>query len=59
MVMLTKLLKQIYINSKIIVVTDRIDLDGQIHETFENTDVKAGRASSGSDLIESYKVALA
>ena len=52
MVMLTKLLKQIYINSKIIVVTDRIDLDGQIHETFENTDTKAGRASSGSDLIE-------
>ena len=52
MVMLTKLLKQIYINSKIIVVTDRIDLDGQIHETFENTDVKAGRASSGSDLVE-------
>ena len=52
MVMLTKLLKKIYINSKIIVVTDRIDLDGQIHETFENTDVKAGRASSGSDLIE-------
>ncbi|WP_107708981.1 type I restriction endonuclease subunit R [Campylobacter concisus] len=52
MVMLTKLLKQIYISSKIIVVTDRIDLDGQIHETFENTDVKAGRASSGSDLIE-------
>ena len=52
MVMLTKLLKQIYINSKIIVVTDRIDLDGQIHETFKNTDVKAGRASSGSDLIE-------
>ena len=52
MVMLTKLLKQIYINSKIIVVTDRIDLDGQIHDTFENTDVKAGRASSGSDLIE-------
>ena len=52
MVMLTKLLKQIYINSKIIVVTDRIDLDGQIHKTFENTDTTAGRASSGSDLIE-------
>jgi len=52
MVILTKLLKQIYISSKIIIVTDRIDLDGQIHETFENTDVKAGRASSGSDLIE-------
>ena len=52
MVMLTKLLKQIYPNSKIIVVTDRIDLDGQIHKTFENTDTTAGRASSGSDLIE-------
>jgi len=52
MVMLTKLLKQIYPNSKIIVVTDRIDLDEQIHDTFKNTDIKAGRASSGSDLIE-------
>ena len=52
MVILTKLLKQIYPNSKIIVVTDRIDLDEQIHGTFKNTDVKAGRASSGSDLIE-------
>ena len=52
MVMLTKLLKQIYPNSKVVVVTDRIDLDEQIHETFKNTDIKAGRASSGSDLIE-------
>ena len=52
MVMLTKLLKQIYPNSKIIVVTDRIDLDEQIHGTFEKTDITAGRASSGSDLIE-------
>ena len=52
MVMLTKLLKQIYPNSKIIVVTDRIDLDEQIHDTFKNTDIKVGRASSGSDLIE-------
>ncbi|QPI06418.1 type I restriction endonuclease subunit R [Campylobacter concisus] len=52
MVMLTKLLKQIYPNSKVIVVTDRIDLDEQIHGTFEKTDITAGRASSGSDLIE-------
>ena len=52
MVMLTKLLKQIYTNSKIIVVTDTIDLDEQMHKTFENTDITAGRASSGSDLIE-------
>ncbi|MDX4026596.1 HsdR family type I site-specific deoxyribonuclease [Aliarcobacter skirrowii] len=52
MVMLTKLLKITYTNAKIIVVTDRVDLDEQIHKTFENTDIKAGRASSGSDLIE-------
>ncbi|WP_260887627.1 type I restriction endonuclease subunit R [Aliarcobacter butzleri] len=52
MVMLTKLLKLTYTNAKIIVVTDRVDLDEQIHKTFENTDIKAGRASSGSDLIE-------
>ena len=52
MVMLTKLLKLTYTNAKIIVVTDRFDLDEQIHKTFENTDIKAGRASSGSDLIE-------
>ena len=25
---------------KIIVVTDRVDLDEQIHKTFENTDIK-------------------
>jgi len=52
MVMLTKLLKFTYPNARIIVVTDRVDLDEQIHKTFENTDIKAGRASSGSDLIE-------
>lgn len=52
MVMLTKLLKLSYTNAKVIVVTDRVDLDEQIHRTFENTDIKAGRASSGSDLIE-------
>lgn len=52
MVMLTKLLKQTFINARIIVVTDRVDLDEQIHKTFENTDVKADKASSGNDLIE-------
>lgn len=52
MVMLTKLLKLTYTKAKIIVVTDRIDLDEQIHRTFENTEIKASRASSGSDLID-------
>jgi type I restriction enzyme R subunit len=52
MVMLTKLLKLTYTNAKVIIVTDRVDLDEQIHKTFENTDIRAGRASSGSDLID-------
>ena len=34
MVMLTKLLKLTYTNAKIIVVTDRVDFDEQIHKTF-------------------------
>jgi len=55
MVMLTKLLKLTYTNAKIIVVTDRVDLDEQIHRTFENSDIRAGRASSGSDLINKLR----
>lgn len=51
MVMLTKLLKKIYPSCKIVVVTDRVDLDKQIHNTFRNTDISSSKASSGSDLI--------
>jgi type I restriction enzyme R subunit len=52
MAMLTRLIKRELIGSKIIVVTDRKDLDSQIHATFQNSEIKAGRASSGHDLIE-------
>ncbi|MDD3266030.1 MAG: HsdR family type I site-specific deoxyribonuclease [Burkholderiales bacterium] len=52
MAMLTKLLKREIISSRIIVVTDRKDLDSQIHTTFLNSEIKAARASSGQDLIE-------
>jgi type I restriction enzyme R subunit len=52
MVMLTKLLIKKIANSRIIVVTDRKDLDSQIHETFQNSEVSAQRAGSGHDLIE-------
>ncbi|NLM98681.1 MAG: type I restriction endonuclease subunit R [Campylobacteraceae bacterium] len=52
MVMLTKLLKQTHSNARVIVVTDRIDLDRQIYNTFENSDVRADRAVSGADLVE-------
>lgn len=55
MVMLTKLLKHTYVNSRIIVVTDRTDLDEQIHQVFKHTDIKAGMASSGKDLIFKLK----
>jgi len=52
MVMLAKVIKREIINSKVIIVTDRKDLDSQIHATFNNSEVKAERAKSGRNLIE-------
>jgi type I restriction enzyme R subunit len=52
MAMLTKVIKRDIAGSKIIVVTDRKDLDRQIHTTFQNSEIKAGRANSGHDLVE-------
>lgn len=52
MVMLAKVIKREIINSKIIIVTDRKDLDTQIHSTFNNSEVSAKRAKSGRNLIE-------
>ncbi len=40
---------------KVIVVTDRIDLDKQIHSTFNHTRLKASRATTGEKLIELIK----
>ena len=51
MVALTKIIKREIAGAKIIVVTDRTDLDRQIHNTFHNSEITAGRANSGSDLI--------
>ncbi len=51
MVMLAKVIKRSIVGSKIIVVTDRKDLDKQIHDTFNNSEVKAVRARSGRDLL--------
>ena len=39
-------------NSKVIVVTDRVELDKQIHKTFSHTRLKASRAISGSHLVD-------
>jgi len=55
MSMLTRVIKREIVNSKVIVVTDRKDLDSQIHATFNNSEVKAQRASSGHNLIELLK----
>jgi len=54
MVMLAKALalsKQIE-NPRIILVTDRIDLDDQIYETFKACGLKVEQASSGADLVK-------
>ena len=37
---------------KVIVVTDRINLDKQIHQTFNHTGLRAVRATSGKHLVE-------
>jgi type I restriction enzyme R subunit len=52
MVMLAKVIKREIAGSKIIIVTDRKDLDKQIHTTFNSSEVKAYRAMSGHKLIE-------
>ena len=52
MVMLAKVIKRSIPGAKIIVVTDRKELDKQIHETFNSSEVKAVRARSGRHLIE-------
>lgn len=52
MVMLAKVIKREIVGAKVIVVTDRKDLDKQIHGTFNSNEVKAERAKSGHHLIE-------
>jgi type I restriction enzyme R subunit len=52
MVMLARVIKREITNSKIIIVTDRKDLDEQIHIIFNNSEVNAKRAKSGHNLIE-------
>lgn len=53
MVMLAKiiLLEMTICNPKVIVVTDRVELDKQIHRTFNHTKLKAVQAKTGNHLI--------
>ena len=55
MIMLTRLLQAKFSQSKIIVVSDRIDLDEQIKGTFENTQIKVAQAKSSKDLLDKLK----
>lgn len=55
MSMLTKMISRKIQNSKVVVVTDRIDLDEQIHGTFKNTDIAVDRATTGENLIKLIK----
>lgn len=40
------------IHPKVLVITDRIELDSQIHKTFNHSRLKAERASSGRNLVD-------
>ncbi|MFM9329901.1 type I restriction endonuclease subunit R [Paenibacillus mesotrionivorans] len=54
MVMLAKyiLSEMSEFNPKVVVVTDRVELDKQIHKTFKHTRLKASRATKGSHLVD-------
>jgi type I restriction enzyme R subunit len=40
------------LHPKVLVITDRVELDGQIHQTFNHSRLKAAKASSGKNLVE-------
>ncbi len=40
------------VHPKVLVITDRIELDSQIHKTFNHSRLKAERAASGNHLVE-------
>lgn len=54
MVMLAKyILSELFdYNPKVVIVTDRVELDKQIHKTFNHTRLKASRAKSGNHLVD-------
>ncbi|OEF97362.1 type I restriction endonuclease subunit R [Desulfuribacillus alkaliarsenatis] len=40
------------LHPKVLVITDRVELDGQIHKTFNHSRLKAAKASSGRNLVK-------
>lgn len=55
MSMLTKIISRKIKGSKIVVVTDRIELDKQIEKTFNDTGISVKRAKTGTGLINLIK----
>lgn len=55
MSMLTKIISRKINGSKVIVVTDRIDLDEQINKTFQSVSISVNKANSGKHLINLIK----
>lgn len=55
MAMLARKIYQTVQNPKIILVTDRVDLDTQISETFARVDVSVHNAKTGNQLVELLK----
>ncbi len=53
MVMLAKQIARLHLpNYKVVLVTDRVDLDDQIYRTFTHCDMEPSRAKSGRDLAK-------
>jgi type I restriction enzyme R subunit len=52
MAMLARRIHQSVLNPKIVLVTDRVDLDTQITETFGQVEVPVHRARTGAQLVE-------
>lgn len=54
MVMFARYVFNIYrdLNPKVIVVTDRVDLDEQIYQTFMHTSLRPSKASTGKHLVQ-------
>ena len=52
MVMATMYIQNKIQNARIVVITDRVDLDKQISETFKNSDIDVIKATTGKHLIE-------
>lgn len=54
MVMLSKYIFAKYrdLNPKVVVVTDRVDLDNQIYQTFVHTSLRPNKAKTGKHLVE-------